>query len=156
VEELKTWLGLLDRLHHPKTLDYRRHVLFAIMASTAVLARRCIDDDVADQLLIRERDCLRTAPAWKGRTKKSREIAGVVYKYGRQVRLAYPTKKRGTVAKEILDPVNAELKAGGRKKRIVQKTVELHLKANWGRLRDLNPLTKAQLKLPERLFSRSS
>jgi hypothetical protein len=60
VEELKTWL---DRLYHPNPPDYRRHVLFEFAASIAVLARRCIDDDLADQILNREQKRLGAAHA---------------------------------------------------------------------------------------------
>ena len=63
VEELKTWLCPLDRLHHPNPPDYRRHVLYEFAASIAVLARRCIDDDVADELLNREQKRLGAAHA---------------------------------------------------------------------------------------------
>jgi hypothetical protein len=85
VEELKTWL---DRLYHPNPLDYRRHVLFEFAASIAALARRCIDDDVADELLNREQKRLGAAHArTTGISAKVQPRNDLIIKLAKEIRL---------------------------------------------------------------------
>jgi hypothetical protein len=104
VEELKTWLGLLDRLYHPTTLDYRLQVLFEVLASTSVLARRCIDDDLADELLTREHKRASAAKARKGVSDMTQPRDKLILELAREFRFLSPNKKRdrrGTAARAV-------------------------------------------------------
>jgi hypothetical protein len=103
VEDLKTWLGLLDRLYHPKTLDYRLQVLFEVLASTAVLARRCIDDELADQLLTREHKRAEAKKARKGVSDLTQPRDKIIFDRAKEVRFMAPKKKCGTVAREVFN-----------------------------------------------------
>jgi hypothetical protein len=105
VEELKTWLGLLDLLDHPKTktLDDRLRVLFEFAASIAVLARRCVDDELADQQLNREQKCLGAANARKGLSAKLQPRDGLLFEAAKEIRFMNPKQRLWWVAGKVLE-----------------------------------------------------
>jgi hypothetical protein len=67
--------------------DYRLHPLFEALASTAVLARRCIDDELADQLLNREQKCSGAAHARKGKSDLLQPRNKLILELARETRL---------------------------------------------------------------------
>jgi hypothetical protein len=84
--------------------DYRLHTLFEALASAAVLARRCVDDEIADQLLNREHERAGAAKARKGVSDKTQPRDQLILDLAREFRFLSSNKKqdrRGTVAREV-------------------------------------------------------
>jgi len=115
VKELKTFL--LDPDAHPRSkwAHIVLRIVYEIVASSSTLARRCIDDDLADQLLNREYDAQRTNPATDTRLEKARmpEVINILREEFDEFRKQHPewkpnTRRQGAdyVAKFLYDPFN--------------------------------------------------
>jgi hypothetical protein len=142
VEELKTWLGLLDRLYCPQPLDYRLHVLFEALASTAVLARRCIDDDVADQILNREQKCLGAAHAREGVSEKVQPRDKLLLEVAKEIRVMKPKLLPWGVAGEALKNKRLTESTEWEAKPLKQGGVNAIVTKHWSRLAPSLSLSK--------------
>jgi hypothetical protein len=102
VKELKTFFTHPDAdMQDCHIRDYRLHPLFEALASAAVLARRCADDELADQLLNREQELLGAAKARKGVSDKTQPRDKLILELAKEVRFMKPKMKRGGVAGEV-------------------------------------------------------
>jgi hypothetical protein len=77
--------------------------LFEVLASTAVLARRCVDDELADQLLTREHKRAGAKKARKGVSDLTQPRDKLILDRAKEVRFMAPKKKCGTVAREVFN-----------------------------------------------------
>jgi hypothetical protein len=133
VEELKEWLGLLD---HPKPLDYRLHVLFEFAASTAILARRCINDDLADELLNREQKRLDAANARAGKLAKLQPRDRLILEEAKEILFLNQKRRRWWVAGELLKNKRLTESKGWKASPLLHGGVDALLKKHW---RSLSP-----------------
>jgi hypothetical protein len=102
VKNLKTFFTHPDADMQDRHIrDYRLHTLFEALASAAILARRCVDDELADQLLNREHECARAAKARKGVSDKTQPRDKLILDLAREFRFLSSNKKRGTVARKV-------------------------------------------------------
>jgi hypothetical protein len=134
VEELKTWLGLLDLLYHPKTLDDRLRVLFEFAASIAVLARRCIDDELADQLLKREQKCLDAVNAGKEKSAKLQPRNKLIFEVAKEIRFMDPKQLPWGVAGKVLENKQLTESKEWKAKPLKQGGVNAIVTKHWARL----------------------
>lgn len=71
VKELKTFLIDPDAYPRSKWAHIVLRIVYEIIASSSILARRCVDDELADQLLNREQKILGVAKAREGVSDKT-------------------------------------------------------------------------------------
>jgi hypothetical protein len=130
VKELKTFLIDPGAYPRPQWAHVVLRIVYEITASSSLLARRCIDDDLADQLLYREYG---PAHARGGRSETSRLTETFTLAVGKQLRLRHPDQSPPRIAKKAHKKVNKLLQGRGRR-RAAESTVYSHLRKNWARI----------------------
>jgi hypothetical protein len=134
MQKLKTFFTHPDAaMQDCHVQDYRLHTLFEALASASCLARRCIDDDLADQLLSREVKRVSAASARSRKAEKSRRRTDIILERAKDVRFMHPQRTCWWVAGRILEDVKKqfeESKLGS----ISHDGVDKCLKLNWPRL----------------------
>jgi hypothetical protein len=102
VKELKTFLIDPDAYPRPQWAHIVLRLVYKIVASSSILARRCIDDELADQLLNREHKYLGAAKARKGLSDKTQPRDKLILELAKEIRfLSSKKKKCGSVAREV-------------------------------------------------------
>jgi hypothetical protein len=130
VKELKTFLIDPDAYPRSKWAHIVLRIVYEITASSSILARRCIDDDLADQLLYREYG---PAHARGGRSETSRLTKTFTLAVGKQFRLRHPDQLARWIAGPTHKQVNKRLRARG-KPQVRWSTVYSYLRKNWARI----------------------